>query len=722
MKTWHRYLIRILAAGMVTWQAAAQTDGTATFSVTTVTDGGTYSPRNVFAVWVTDAQTNFVKTLLCRAASQERWLIQWNGDSGGNKVDGITGATRTSHGPVSVTWNARNSAGSLVPDGTYRIFVEFTERNGQGPFTSAVSFVKGTSPVSLTPPNLPRFTSMSLTYTPLTSPPEIQAIGYRAVTEGDVLSFEVTASPTGGDPVTLTASNLPAGASFYPTNSAGMFVWPAAAPLGVYTSRFYAEDKDGVAVAEAILHVRAPGSAAFGAAFGSPVILSDPPSDPNTPGDNIDVDESGGFAVTTDQGGFGDFGRVYVNADDSYLYLSGEGSVMAGDNNGMILFLGINTLADDRLNLWGASGSPNALGYLSNVRFAAPMDVAIVLGDEYGDANFPNFNLGDGYNYGQGVYRLGASGFIEVAGVRLAQFDGAGFTACITGNDDADRLTDRWECAIPWSELQAPLGLDSITDLSLCGVFANSSVLTSNRYLSANVLASESVFHDGTDGLSNPGFGAMTLTPLVIEPRGGKDVAVTGVSPDTAGAGGVVRLWVTVTNRQNAPVSFELSANNLSGGAAPAPVSVSNLPPASSRDVELTWDTASLGPGSYPLAVSAGPVPGEVYTADNTREHTVLLRVPLHDMAVRSASAPQRVAPGDDVTVEVEVGNGGDFEETCSVTLHDADTGTFLASSGQVTIPPLSSAMTSLVWSTGTTAPGGYSIRGTAGPVPGDAV
>jgi hypothetical protein len=41
----------------------AQTDGSATFQVTTVTAGGNYSPRNVMAIWVTDANTNFVKTL-----------------------------------------------------------------------------------------------------------------------------------------------------------------------------------------------------------------------------------------------------------------------------------------------------------------------------------------------------------------------------------------------------------------------------------------------------------------------------------------------------------------------------------------------------------------------------------------------------------------------------------------------------------------------------------
>ena len=55
----------------------AQTDGAATFQVTTVTAGGNYAPRNVMAIWVTDANTNFVKTLKRQAVSQIRWLTRW---------------------------------------------------------------------------------------------------------------------------------------------------------------------------------------------------------------------------------------------------------------------------------------------------------------------------------------------------------------------------------------------------------------------------------------------------------------------------------------------------------------------------------------------------------------------------------------------------------------------------------------------------------------------
>ncbi len=78
------------------------------------------------------------------------------------------------------------------------------------------------------------------------TPPNLQPIGAPTVKLGEDLVFDVTASATDGDSVTLTASNLPPGASFSATGGSGTFTWSNAAPLGVYTTRFYAADVDGV--------------------------------------------------------------------------------------------------------------------------------------------------------------------------------------------------------------------------------------------------------------------------------------------------------------------------------------------------------------------------------------------------------------------------------------------------------------------------------------------
>ena len=79
----------------------------------------------------------------------------------------------------------------------------------------------------------------------LPTPPLLNPIGSQTVAPGSNLQFQVVATPTDGDAVTLTASNLPSGSAFYPTNETGTFEWLNASPTGVYSATFYATDKDG---------------------------------------------------------------------------------------------------------------------------------------------------------------------------------------------------------------------------------------------------------------------------------------------------------------------------------------------------------------------------------------------------------------------------------------------------------------------------------------------
>jgi hypothetical protein len=148
--------------------ASGPTAGTAVFTVLTKPTGQQFTPRHVFAIWVSNDKNEFVKTLECDAKNYIRFLVDWTKASGGNKVDAITGASLTAHKEHSVTWDCRNAAGELVPDGLYRIRVEFSEKNGPGPSLpdKHVEFRKGPSPQSLKPKDLPYFTGMSVTYTP----------------------------------------------------------------------------------------------------------------------------------------------------------------------------------------------------------------------------------------------------------------------------------------------------------------------------------------------------------------------------------------------------------------------------------------------------------------------------------------------------------------------------------------------------------------------------
>ena len=76
-------------------------------------------------------------------------------------------------------------------------------------------------------------------------PPTLNAIGNKSVTVSNTLQFAVTATPTDGDTVTLTASNLPSGAVFGSTNEIGTFTWTNASPTNVYSVTFNAADNDG---------------------------------------------------------------------------------------------------------------------------------------------------------------------------------------------------------------------------------------------------------------------------------------------------------------------------------------------------------------------------------------------------------------------------------------------------------------------------------------------
>ena len=93
----------------------------------------------------------------------------------------------------------------------------------------------------------------------LPTPPILNPVGNQSVAPGSNLQFDVVATPTDADAVTLTASNLPAGATFAATNELGSFVWENASPAGVYSVTFYATDKDGTDEETIAISVNEPG-------------------------------------------------------------------------------------------------------------------------------------------------------------------------------------------------------------------------------------------------------------------------------------------------------------------------------------------------------------------------------------------------------------------------------------------------------------------------------
>jgi hypothetical protein len=149
----------------------AQTSGTLTVTATTSSAGGNFAPKNIVAMWIEDSQGNWVKTMLAYAATRKTHLNTWEAattaaGSPYNTVDAVTGATRSNHGTRTCTWNATDVNGNLLPDGDYTIWMELTDKNGTGNFSS-FTFTKDTIPLNLTPSNVPSFATISIIWEPV---------------------------------------------------------------------------------------------------------------------------------------------------------------------------------------------------------------------------------------------------------------------------------------------------------------------------------------------------------------------------------------------------------------------------------------------------------------------------------------------------------------------------------------------------------------------------
>lgn len=195
------FLTAVLMLFAITW-ISAQTEGSLTVSAATSTAGGNYSPKNIVAIWIEDAQGQWVKTLLAYAQTRRTHLNTWEAattaaGSAFNTVDAVTGATRTSHGTRTCTWDCTDVNGTLLADGTYSIWMELTDKNNTGNY-SHFTFTKGPTPESQTPANVPSFSSISINWVPVIT----------AVIDPEVeKSYQVTPNPTKGS-FQVTGKNI----------------------------------------------------------------------------------------------------------------------------------------------------------------------------------------------------------------------------------------------------------------------------------------------------------------------------------------------------------------------------------------------------------------------------------------------------------------------------------------------------------------------------------
>ena len=111
----------------------SQTSGTLDFSVNITEPSGGFSNKLVLAIWLEDSATgNFIKTKMRYGVARVQYLNTWITKSGQNVVDAITGAT-TAIGTYSIIWNGTNVSGTVVPDGKYKVWIQYSDQNVNGP-------------------------------------------------------------------------------------------------------------------------------------------------------------------------------------------------------------------------------------------------------------------------------------------------------------------------------------------------------------------------------------------------------------------------------------------------------------------------------------------------------------------------------------------------------------------------------------------------------------
>ncbi|MBK6282767.1 MAG: DUF2271 domain-containing protein [Draconibacterium sp.] len=148
-------------------QLSAQTSGKLDVSVTTSSTGGNYAPKNIVAIWIEDESGNFVKTLLAYAEKRIQHLNTWEKATNAkgsmyNRTDAITGATKSSHGTRTCSWNGTDYNKNLVADGKYFVCMELTDKNATGNF-SKFEFTKGENN-SVSPQNVASFSSVNIVW------------------------------------------------------------------------------------------------------------------------------------------------------------------------------------------------------------------------------------------------------------------------------------------------------------------------------------------------------------------------------------------------------------------------------------------------------------------------------------------------------------------------------------------------------------------------------
>jgi hypothetical protein len=152
----------ILGVGLMFFISVQAQNMSIAFTTTKIT-GAKYTPEHILAIWIKDSNDKYVRTLMVYAATRKSYLIKWNASSGGDKTDATTGATLSTQKSYDLSWNMKNYLGTVVSNGTYKLCMEMTSSDGQGPYRE-ISFTLDGKDFTLNSADGNYFTGVSFIY------------------------------------------------------------------------------------------------------------------------------------------------------------------------------------------------------------------------------------------------------------------------------------------------------------------------------------------------------------------------------------------------------------------------------------------------------------------------------------------------------------------------------------------------------------------------------
>lgn len=129
---------------------------------------GFYEPENCGAVWIEDAEGKYVATPAIWAELRTRNLFVWGARRcKADRPDAVTSATLPDHSkPHVVTWDGKDRAGKIVPDGMYVLKIEVTEDEFNYGRLTEIPFERGSEAFTLEPEDTEATADLKLTYEP----------------------------------------------------------------------------------------------------------------------------------------------------------------------------------------------------------------------------------------------------------------------------------------------------------------------------------------------------------------------------------------------------------------------------------------------------------------------------------------------------------------------------------------------------------------------------